>query len=126
MLVLGDRGQLERVVLNLVGNAVKFTEDGGGSRAGSTSRDAAHLEVGDTGIGIPAEEQAALFTRFFRSPPRRSARSRAPASACPSCSRSSRSHGGEIYVQSEHLVGTRVLVQLPLVAPAELAGAGAH
>ena len=127
VLVLGDRGQLERVVLNLVGNAVKFTDDGGrvtcrldqhGTRA--------HLEVGDTGIGIPAQEQAALFTRFFRSTTARERAIQGTGLGLSIVQSIVRSHGGEIYVQSEHLVGTRVLVQLPLVAPAELAGAGAH
>src|SRR5205085_1528917 len=66
--VLGDRAQLERVTMNLLSNAVKFTEDGGtiGMSVG-VENDEAVIRVSDTGIGIPAEEQPALFQRFFRS-----------------------------------------------------------
>jgi signal transduction histidine kinase/amino acid transporter len=65
--VLGDRNQLERLLLNLGTNAIKFTPPGGRillSISGSTS--AVVLSVSDNGIGIPAEEQAAVFGRFFR------------------------------------------------------------
>ncbi|MGZ4639368.1 MAG: PAS domain S-box protein, partial [Actinomycetes bacterium] len=56
--VSGDAGHLERVVFNLVSNAVKFTEDGGRVRCalGTEGADAV-LQVSDTGIGIPVEEQ---------------------------------------------------------------------
>lgn len=64
---------VERVVINLVGNAVKFTPSGGRVRvrvAPAPSEDGVpgvRLEVEDTGIGIPADEVGLLFTRFFRS-----------------------------------------------------------
>ncbi len=65
--VTGDRDQLERAVLNLVSNAVKFTPSGGrieihGRAVGSDVT----LSVRDTGTGIPIAEQHRLFTRFFR------------------------------------------------------------
>jgi signal transduction histidine kinase len=66
--VLGDSGQLERVLLNLLSNAIKFTTDGG--RVVVRVRpdgDAVELEVEDEGIGIPEAEQEKLFSRFFRS-----------------------------------------------------------
>jgi len=73
--VAGDAGQLERVLLNLLTNAVKFTPDGGRvSLAVSRPQpsesgvdDVVTFAVSDTGIGIPEEEQDRLFTRFFRS-----------------------------------------------------------
>jgi len=67
--LVGDTGELERLVINLATNAVKFTPDGGkitvrlvAPRPGSGPV----LEVEDTGIGIREEDQAKLFTRFFR------------------------------------------------------------
>lgn len=66
--VAGDREMLERVVINLADNAVKFTPDGGQVRVAlSAEADHALLEVTDTGIGVPAHEQQRLFDRFFRS-----------------------------------------------------------
>jgi signal transduction histidine kinase len=65
--LIGDREQLERALLNLVSNSVKFTSPGG--RVAITTQsygDEIALSVRDTGSGIPSEEQEHLFTRFFR------------------------------------------------------------
>jgi signal transduction histidine kinase len=64
----GDRDQLERVLLNLVSNSVKFTPPGGRIEIATRSDgDDVAVSVHDTGTGIPADEQRHLFTRFFRS-----------------------------------------------------------
>src|SRR6478609_9662865 len=62
VVVLGDRRQLDRVLINLLSNAVKFTEDGGriDCRVDRDGNDAL-LVVSDTGVGIPQDEQARLF-----------------------------------------------------------------
>ena len=68
VLVLGDPAQLERMVLNLLGNAVKFTEEGGTAECGiEVHDDEAWFYVSDTGIGVPADEQPEMFRPFFRS-----------------------------------------------------------
>ena len=72
VLLQGDPCQLERLVLNLVSNAVKFTPDGGTVAVELAVHDdegarTASVEVRDTGVGIPLEEQDQLFQRFFRS-----------------------------------------------------------
>ena len=65
---IGDRGQLERAVINLLSNAVKFTDPGGRIDISLRCDDrAAVVAVRDTGVGIPADEQAQVFKRFFRS-----------------------------------------------------------
>jgi PAS domain S-box-containing protein len=66
--VEGDSGMLERLVVNLVSNAVKFTTAGGDVNVTlRTNDDEAELSVSDTGMGIPEEDQDRLFERFFRS-----------------------------------------------------------
>jgi PAS domain S-box-containing protein len=66
----GDAGRIQQVLVNLVGNAVKFTEQGGvtvvvqSRSATRPGRYAFRLEVRDTGIGIPPGEQARLFQPF--------------------------------------------------------------
>ncbi len=65
--VLGDREALTQIIDNLIDNALKYTPDGGRvtvrvKRDGSQ----ASLEVEDTGVGIPEEDQARIFERFYR------------------------------------------------------------
>ena len=119
--IVGDPGELERVVLNLVGNAVKFTEDGGAVRCSLSADVEAEIRVVDTGIGIPDDEQDALFTRFFRS---RVAQERAIQGTGLGLSIVQsivHSHGGRIDIRSRYGVGTDVRVRVPLAS----AGLGA-
>ncbi|MBI2347141.1 MAG: HAMP domain-containing histidine kinase [Deltaproteobacteria bacterium] len=65
--IMGDKAQLDRVLWNLVGNAIKFTPAGGKITV-SSRRDDRHVcvAVKDTGIGIPKEELPLLFSQFRR------------------------------------------------------------
>jgi PAS domain S-box-containing protein len=66
-LLAGDGARLAQLLDNLVSNAIKFTpESGRVDVRASSSRGNAILEVRDTGMGIPAEEQEHVFERFFR------------------------------------------------------------
>jgi two-component system sensor histidine kinase/response regulator len=72
--VRGDPGRFRQVLLNLAGNAVKFTEHGGVSirlLADSVGADRARfrIEVADSGVGIPPDVQADLFTEFTQVDP---------------------------------------------------------
>jgi PAS domain S-box-containing protein len=59
-----DRRALSQIVLNLAGNAVKFTDSGSVTVTLDGTPDALQVTVDDTGVGIPAEEQAKLFVPF--------------------------------------------------------------
>ncbi len=67
--LVGDPGRLRQIIVNLVGNAIKFTEKGEVIvyvQADSRTKDdiQLHLTIADTGIGIPAEKQLAIFEAF--------------------------------------------------------------
>jgi PAS domain S-box-containing protein len=65
--VLGDPGRLRQVLINLIGNAIKFTDRGEIAVAIETSPEGPgmlHFSVRDTGIGIPADKQAMIFEAF--------------------------------------------------------------
>jgi two-component system, OmpR family, phosphate regulon sensor histidine kinase PhoR len=73
--LVGDEGQIERALHNLVLNAVKFTPGGGHVNVSARADgDDIVIDVRDSGIGIPIDEQDDLFARFFnaKSAPRRS------------------------------------------------------
>jgi two-component system, OmpR family, phosphate regulon sensor histidine kinase PhoR len=103
------------VVTNVVANAIKFTEQGGDVevtlvREGERLR----LAVADSGIGIPAEDTANLFQRFFRA--RNATDSAIPGTGLglAICKGIVDAHGGDIAVQSGTDQGTRITVSLPM------------
>ena len=115
VVVNGDAMDLERVVQNLLGNAVKFTPDGGEILCRlMVDGDRAVLEVHDTGIGVSREEQQHVFTRFFRG-------QRAKDRALPGTGLGlsivasvAEDHGGTVAVRSNEGVGSTFTVTLPL------------
>ncbi len=65
--VIGDRDKLKQVILNLVGNAIKYTPHGGTVTLGLACLNGwARVTVSDTGVGIPAEDLPRVFDRFYR------------------------------------------------------------
>lgn len=64
--VRGDLGKLRQVMVNLVGNAVKFTDEGGVGILAGTDGDRVRFSVRDTGRGIPPEEQRAILQPFVQ------------------------------------------------------------
>ena len=115
LVVLGDRAQLERVLLNLLSNAVKFTEDGGEIDCHLEELEGeAVLTVSDTGIGIPEEEQGGLFEKFFRSSTAQNRAIQGTGLGLSIVASIVAAHGGRIGVRSAHLAGTTFTVRLPL------------
>jgi PAS domain S-box-containing protein len=118
--VIGDAGRLAQVVDNLLSNALKFTPSGGGVhiRVSQTSTTAL-IEVADSGIGIPQGEQAALFSRFFRT---ERAQRDAVAGVGLGLSIAKalvEAHGGDIDFSSSDEEGTTFRVRLPLAEAVE-------
>ena len=110
-----ERDQLERVVINLVSNAVKFTPDGG--RVGldlTVSGDEAVLRVSDTGVGIPEAEQKRLFESFFRASTALNAGVQGTGLGLTIVRSIVERHGGTISVRSAEGAGTTFEVRLPL------------
>jgi two-component system, OmpR family, phosphate regulon sensor histidine kinase PhoR len=116
LLVAGDSGQLDRVLVTLLSNAVKFTPEHGEVHVSARAEGPLLVvEVSDTGLGIPASDQADLFTRFFRA-------SNAVDRSIPGAGLGLAiaatiigNHSGEIALESQEGKGTTVTVQIPLL-----------
>jgi signal transduction histidine kinase len=68
--VWADRDRMIQVLTNLLGNAIKYTPDGGKvllTAVHEPQQHTVHVSVQDTGLGIPPEEQKQIFSKFFRS-----------------------------------------------------------
>lgn len=114
VMTYADAHEMERVALNLISNALKFTPDGGIIVVRvSTTAAGAELTISDTGVGIPLSDQEHLFTRFFRS--RSATESAIPGTGLGLSIVQSlvHQHGGEVHLWSEPGKGTRVRVTLP-------------
>lgn len=116
VVIPGDAGQLERLVINLATNAVKFTLDGGVVTlrllppSGSVGP---VIEVEDTGIGIPEADQEMLFSRFFRAAQAREAAVPGSGLGLSIAKSIAELHGGHISATSEYGVGSTFRVEFP-------------
>jgi signal transduction histidine kinase len=64
--VTSDPALLERIISNLLGNAIRYTDEGGVELRVTRNEDEWDLEVADTGCGIPREEQQKIFEEFYQ------------------------------------------------------------
>lgn len=111
---LGDHDELDRVCLNLVSNAVKYTPEGRGIRVClAVEDDRVALEVVDEGYGISAEDQEQLFREFFRSTNPEALLRPGTGLGLAIVARIVARHGGLVSVDSELGRGTTVTVTLP-------------
>jgi len=117
-----DLGKLQQIMNNLLSNAVKFTPEGGRIRVSAVpvGSDMIELSVADTGVGIPLEDQAAIFEKFRQG--------RHLAEQSDSLTREyegtglglsivkeiTRLLGGEVFLESEFGKGSTFSVRLPI------------
>lgn len=116
----GDAGELERAMINLVGNAVKYTPPGGRVEV-SVRRDdagAVVVEVRDTGIGLSEADRSRLFEEFFRSDDPAARAQEGTGLGLAIVRRIVERHGGRIEVESTLGVGSTFRVLLPGAEPA--------
>lgn len=120
--VVLDRARLRQVLLNLVGNAVKFTERGMIEVQVRVAQTAGGpqlaISVIDPGVGIARERQAAIFQPFYRQDPSANALARGTSGTGLGLALSSRivaAMGGEIALESAPGLGSCFTIRLPMV-----------
>ena len=117
-LITGDRSRLEQVMMNILGNAVKYTPDGGHIRvtAGSGA-DSVWMEVCDDGIGIPEKDRDRIFDRFYRVDKARSRESGGTGLGLSIAKEIVQRHHGTISLAPHEGPGTTVRLELPIAQP---------
>ena len=111
-----DAPLIRRVLNNLLGNALKFTPDGGSIVIRiSLEGGLAHIEVSDTGPGIPSEMHERIFEKFGQVEGEKAALG--TGLGLTFCRLAVEAHGGRIGVRSELGKGSIFWFELPLAAP---------
>ena len=111
----GDPDRLEKVFLNLLFNAVKFTPAGGKIElAGHVEDDQAIFEVIDTGVGIPKEQLGYVFERFWQGDSSPQRKYQGAGIGLALVRELVQAHGGEVNARSAPGQGTAMTVRLPL------------
>jgi signal transduction histidine kinase/ligand-binding sensor domain-containing protein/DNA-binding response OmpR family regulator len=121
--LIGDPLRLKQVLLNLIGNAIKFTEKGeitiSADVAGQTGQTVElTVCVADTGIGIPTSQQQAIFEAFRQVDSSSTRKFRGTGLGLAICSRLVMLMGGKIWVESKEGEGSRFYFTVSLELPA--------
>jgi heavy metal sensor kinase len=110
----GDRSRLQEMAMNLLANAIRYNRKGGRvTLRVRTGGGLALLDVSDTGIGIPPEQQALVFDRFHRVDKARSREAGGSGLGLAISRWIAEAHGGRILLESEPGSGTTFRVELP-------------
>lgn len=112
ILVTGDKNRLHQVFVNILDNAIKYS-DAGGSVTVCTERTGdgfVDISIADTGIGIPADQLDKVKTKFFKG----NATRRGSGIGLAVADEIVRMHGGELLLDSVEGKGTTVTIRLPM------------
>jgi two-component system, OmpR family, phosphate regulon sensor histidine kinase PhoR len=113
--VKADHDRLAQILINLVDNAVKYTQGGGAVtvRASETARGTVEVSVEDTGVGIPSSDLPRITERFYRVDKARSRELGGTGLGLAIVKHLVLAHGGELHIESDVGRGTTVRFTLP-------------
>ena len=112
--MFGDKLRISQVIVNLIGNAIRFTENGGIDVHVSAATEAsAQMSVSDTGIGISEKDLPVIFERFRQAEGAQSGHKGGTGLGLSICKKLVEMHGGKIGVESESGKGSRFFFTIP-------------
>ncbi len=111
-----DRDRLRQVLVNLAGNAVKYTEKGEVTLRQYVEDGRVYIRVDDTGIGMSEEERARLFEKFYRVRTKETEKIRGTGLGLWITAQIVKQMNGKISVESIKGVGSRFIISFPLVS----------
>jgi signal transduction histidine kinase len=115
ILVWGDRDKVNQVLMNLIGNAIKFTPVQGRVTVSAlkNEKDKVQLSVSDTGPGVPPDEKEKIFAKFYQMPELNGANPKGTGLGLAISKALVELHGGRIWVESELSHGSTFYFTLP-------------
>jgi signal transduction histidine kinase len=119
----GDGRRLTQVLINLVGNAIKFTDAGEVAIKAEANNDAFHVSVRDTGPGISAADQARLFQEFQQADNAITKKKGGTGLGLAISKRIIEMHGGRIWVESQPGQGSTFTFTLPVIVERQIEAA---
>lgn len=112
---MGDKDKLERVIINIISNSIKYTPDGGKIDVGLVyDGNEICIKIKDNGIGIPEKDLARIFERFYRVDKARTRKMGGTGLGLAIAKEIVEKHEGTIKIKSKQDVGTEVIIVLPL------------
>lgn len=113
VIVTLDEDKIIQVLTNLIGNALKYTEEGWVELAVVDLGEDVECSVSDSGIGIPPDDLPKIFDRFFQTNHAGGKRQGGTGLGLPIARSLVEMHGGELHAESEFGKGTKVFLRLP-------------
>ncbi len=112
---MGDRDKLERVIINIISNSLKYTRNGGKIEVytGCVYNEI-YIKIKDNGIGIPKKDLSRIFERFYRVDKARTRKMGGTGLGLAIAKEIIEKHEGSIKINSEPNKGTEVIITLPL------------
>ncbi|MCU0606489.1 MAG: ATP-binding protein [Candidatus Edwardsbacteria bacterium] len=112
--VTADEGKINRVVSNLLSNALKFTPKRGRIVVTAAEKpEQIEVSVADNGEGIPPEDQEKVFEKFYQVKKRKLGRKTGTGLGLPLCRQLVEAHGGKIWAESQYGKGSTFIFTLP-------------
>ena len=114
--LIGDNDGIEQVLLNVISNAIKYTENGGIIEVSAYNKENdIVIKVKDNGIGIPKKDLDRIFERFYRVEKGRSREMGGTGLGLSIAEEIIAAHNGTIELESDFGEGTEITVILPIV-----------
>jgi signal transduction histidine kinase len=115
--VVTDRDKVKQILLNLVSNAIKYTDEGAIALRAEATDGRLRVGVSDTGVGIPADELGRIFEEFQRADTTSARRRSGTGLGLTISRRLARTLGGDVTVKSKLGAGSTFTLDLPLNSP---------
>lgn len=119
LIVMADDMRIQQVMINLIGNAMKFTLEGGITIHATVDKDLIRIRVKDTGIGIPPDQLESIFEAFSQVDTSTTRKTGGTGLGLPISRRFIGMHNGRIWAESKGIAGEGSVftIELPIVLP---------